>query len=113
MKKPASRVHSKRHKRKKRDTDQLAAQLAPLEELDKSAAEQQLGTRFESTSGQQQRDYGAIVVDNVNLTVPKDIIEGGEEKQFLGMERVVLVVLVILLGFIAFIAWQISLMPAR
>ena len=113
IKKLASRVHSRKHKRKKGDTDQLAAQLAPLEEQDKPAAEQQIGSHFDSTSGQQQRDYGAIVVDNANLNVPKGIIEGGEDKQFLGMEPVVVVVLIIILGFIAFIAWQISLMPAR
>ena len=113
IKKPASRAHSRKHKRRKGDTDQLAAQLAPLEELDRPAAEQQIGSHFESTNGQQQQDYGAIVIDNVNLNVPKNIIEGGEEKQFLGMEPVVVVVLIIMLGFIAFIAWQISLMPAR
>ena len=111
MKKRASHLHARKHKRKKRDTDQLAAQLAPLEEQDKPAAEQQIGSQLESTNGQQH--YGAIVVDNVNLRVPTDIIEGGEEKHFLGMEPVVLVVLIMVLGFIAFIAWQISLMPAR
>ncbi len=114
IKKPSSRARSRQHKRKKGDTDRLAAQLAPLEEQDKPAAEQQIGSHSESTNGrQQQRDYGAIVVDNANLNVPKGIIQGGEEKQFLGIEPVVLVVLIIVLGFIAFIAWQISLMPAR
>lgn len=113
MKRPSSRARSRQHKRKKGDRDQLAAQLAPLEEQDKPAAEQQIGSHFESTNGQQQRDSGAIVVDNVNLNFPKDIIEGGEQKQFLGIEPVVLVVLIIVLGFIAFIAWQISVMPAR
>lgn len=113
IKKRPSRAHSRKHKRKKGDTERLAAQLAPLEELDRPAAEQQIGSQFESSNGQQQRDYGAIVVDNENLKVPKNIIEGGEEKQFLGMEPVVVVVLIIMLGFIAFIAWQISLMPAR
>lgn len=113
MKKPPSRVHSRKHKRKKGDTDQLAAQLAPLEEQDKPAAEHQIGSHLESTNGQPNRNYGAIVVDNLNLNVPKDMIEGREEKQFLGIEPVVLVVLIIMLGFIAFIAWQISLMPAR
>ena len=112
MKKPPSRMHSRKHKRKKGDTQQLAAQLAPLEEQDKPAAEQQIG-HLDSTSRQANRDYGAIVVDNMNLNVPKGIVEGPEEKQFLGMEPVVLVVLVIVLGFIAFIAWQISLMPGR
>lgn len=113
MKKPASRAHSRKHKRRKGDTDQLAAQLAPLEEQDKPAAEHQIGVRRKSTNGQHQRDYGAIVVDNADLNVPKGIVEGGEEKQFLGLDPVVLVVLIIMLGFIAFITWQISLMPAR
>ena len=114
IKKPSSHAHTKKHKRKRKaDTDQLAAELAPLEEQDKPAAEQQIGSHFESTNGRQERDYGAIVVDNTNLNVPKDIIEGRDEKQFLGMEPVVLVVLIIMLGFIAFITWQISLMPAR
>ena len=112
-KKVSFRRHASRNIRKKGDTDQLAAQLAPLEEQDKPAAEQQIGTHLETTNGQQRRDYGAIVVDNANLNVPKGIIEGGEEKQFLGMEPVVVIVLIIMLGFIAFIAWQISLMPAR
>jgi hypothetical protein len=115
IKKPSSRAHSKKHKRRRRkgDTDQLAAELAPLEEQDKPAAEQQIGSHLESTNGRQERDYGAIVVDNTNLNVPKDIMEGRDEKQFLGMEPVVLVVLIIMLGFIAFITWQITLMPAR
>src|SRR5687767_3132433 len=86
IKKPPSRAHSRKQKRKKGDTDRLAAQLAPLEELDRPAAEQQIGSHFESTNGQQQRNYGAIVVDNENLKVPKSIIEGGEEKQFWGTE---------------------------
>ena len=91
----------------------MAAQLAPLEEQDKPAAEQQIGSTLNSTDGQPDRDYGAIVVDNANLNVPKDIIEGQDEKRFLGIEPVVLVVLIIVLSFIAFIAWQISLMPPR
>lgn len=113
MKKPASRVRSKKLKRKKGDTGHLAAQLAPLEEQDKPAAEQQIGSQLESTNGQHERDYGAIVVDTATLNVPKGIVEGRDEKQFLGMEPVVVVVLIIMLAFIAFIAWQISLMPAR
>ena len=114
MKKKVSfRRHASGNIRKKGETGQLAAQLAPLEEQDRPAAEQQLGSHLESKNRQPQRDYGAIVVDNENLNI-RDIIEGKEkEKQFLGIEPVVLVVLIIVLGFIAFIAWQISLMPAR
>jgi len=110
---PSFRMHSRGKKRKKGDTGQLAAQLAPLEEQTKRSAEQQIGTGLNSTNGQAARDYGAIVVDNDDLKVPTDIMEAGDEKRFLGMEPVVLVVLVIVLSFIGFIAWQISLMPAR
>lgn len=106
-------MHARRKKRKKGDTDQLAAQLAPLEEQDKPAAEHQIGSQLNSTNGQAGRDYGAIIVDNEDLKVPTDIVEGQDKKRFLGIEPVVLVVLIIVLSFIAFIAWQISLMPAR
>lgn len=103
-------IHS-RGKHKKGDTAQLAAQLAPLEELDKSSAAKQLG----SSPGDQPLDQqdGVIVVDNDNLHVPKDIMEGGDEKTLLGMEPVVLVILGVMLAFIIFIAWQISLLPVE
>jgi hypothetical protein len=52
-------------------------------------------------------------VDKTDSLVPKDMMEGGDEKGFLGMEPVVLVILGIMLTFIAFIAWQISQMPAK
>lgn len=107
------RLHSRRKKRRKGDTDQLAALLAPLEEQDKPAAEQQIGSPLNTASGQVDRHFGDIVVDNENLKIPADIMETREEKQFLGIEPVVLVVLILILSFIAFIAWQISLMPPR
>lgn len=112
-KRPSSHLHGRGKKRKKGDTDQLAAQLAPLEEQDKPAAEQQIGTHINLSDGHAGKDYGAIIVDNENLKVPVDMMEGPDEKRFLGIEPVVLVVLIIVLSFIAFIAWQISLMPAR
>ena len=105
--------HFKRKKRRKRHTDQLTAQLAPLEEQDKPAAEQQIGTPLSATSDLVDPHFGEIIVDNENLKVPTNIVETEEDKYFLGMEPVVLVVLIVLLGFIAFIAWQITLMPAR
>ena len=90
----------------KHDMDQLAHQLAPLEEQDKQAAAEQVGDGLNSDP-----DYGAIVVDNVQLRIPTGITEEQEEKRFLGLEPVVLVVLILSLAFIAFIAWQITLMP--
>jgi len=60
-----------------------------------------------------QTNYGAIVVDNEGLQVPQDIMEGGNEKTYLGMEPVVLVILAVMLVFIAFVAWQITLLPLQ
>lgn len=97
-------------KHKKGDTAQLAAQLAPLEELDRRSA---LPGGPQSGDPKGNSGYGAIVVDNEGLHVPKDIMEGSDEKTYLGMEPVVLAILGFMLLFIAFIAWQISLMPVE
>jgi len=102
-----------RRKHKKGDTAQLAAQLAPLEERDRHAAIHQLAGEQGLSKSQGEPGFSAIVVDNDNLHVPQDIMEGGDEKTYLGMELVVLVILGIILVFIAFIAWQVSLMPAQ
>lgn len=104
----SSRPHFRRKKRRKGDTDQLAAQLAPLEEQDKPAAEQQIGTPINVASDQH---FVSIIVDNEDLKVSPDFMETKDEKRILGLEPVVLVVLIVMLSFIAFIAWQISLMP--
>jgi hypothetical protein len=109
----SSRPHSRRKKRRRGDTEQLAAQLAPLEEQDKPAAENQLGTPLNTHTGQGDRQFDTIIVDHEHLKVPTDIMENRDEKQFLGIEPVVLVVLILILSFIGFIAWQISLMPAK
>lgn len=101
-------LHSRR-RRKKGDTAQLAAQLAPLEEVDQSGG--QPGANQPSTGSHTQAHYGAIVVDNEGLHVPKDIMEGGNEKTYLGMEPVVLVIVLLMLAFIGFVAWQITLLP--
>jgi hypothetical protein len=102
-----------RRKRKKGDTAQLAARLAPLEELDKTSAAKQLSSSPHLRDPTADPHYGAIVVDNDSLNLPKDIMEGSGGETFLGMEPVVLVILAVMLAFIAFIAWQISLMPPQ
>ncbi len=71
----SSRPHIRRKKRRKGDTEQLAAQLAPLEEQNKPAAEHQIGTHL---NDQADRQFGAIIVDNEDLKVPTDIIETQE-----------------------------------
>lgn len=100
-----------RGKRKKGDTTQLAAQLAPLEEQDKRIDAKQIGTGATADKGQVERGSGAIVVDNDNMNFPREITEERGEQTFWGMEPVVLAILIVMLVFIAFIAWQISLMP--
>ena len=105
--------HPKFSRHPKHNTDQLAAQLAPLEEVDKRSAAAQQGRQPGSDAPPADSHYGAIIVDNQGLHVPKDIMEGSDEKTYLGMEPVVIVILVFMLVFIAFIAWQISLMPVE
>jgi len=99
-----------RVKRKKGDTAQLAAQLAPLEE--QKSPEQDHSGQGASQGGATQ-EYGAIVVGNENLRLSGDLMEGSPAKGFLGMEPVVIVILIFMLAFIVFVAWQISLMPSE
>lgn len=91
---------SRRHRRP-RDTAELAAQLAPPEEKDAQLYE---GAHQEA---------GAIIIGNGNTGLSKDLVEGGKEKRFLGLEPVVLVILAIMLAWIAFITWQITSMPGE
>jgi hypothetical protein len=102
-----------RRKARKGDTALLAAQLAPLEERAKPDDVKRVGVNASSGNGQADPQYGAIIVDQDTLHVPKEMMEGGDEKSFLRMEPVVLVILALMLTFIAFIAWQISQMPAK
>jgi hypothetical protein len=103
--------HPLHRKRKKGDTAQLAAQLAPLEEQNAHAARKQ-GGNGAGHNGHLIQEHGALIVDTENLHVLKGMGEGGDagKRHFLGIEPVVLVILVIMLAFIAFVAWQISLM---
>jgi hypothetical protein len=101
---------SLRRKRRKGDATQLAAQLAPLEEQPGAVKG---GIDPRSGNGQSDPDFAAITVDKDPSMIPRDMLEEGGEKTFLGMEPVVLVILGLMLAFIAFIAWQITLMPAK
>ncbi|HUS10389.1 MAG TPA: hypothetical protein VMZ30_07970 [Pyrinomonadaceae bacterium] len=108
-------IHSHRFhlgKRKKGDTAQLAAQLAPLEEQNKPAAERQARHAPGSNGGASQ-EIGAIVIDNTPASLSADITDVRRGNTFMGMEPVALVILVVMLVFIAFVAWQISLMPVE
>jgi len=98
-------------KRRKGDGAQLAAQLAPLEELDKQAAQQQGANGHSANDGRANRQQGAIVVENEKADRPKGITEDRDGKGVFGIEPVVIVILLVMLTFIAFIAWEISKMP--
>jgi hypothetical protein len=105
--------HRSPRRRRKGDTAELAAQLAPLEEQSTTDAAKQTGAAVASGNGQVSQDSGAIIVDKNLDHVPRDMMEEVGEKTFLGMEPVVLVILCLMLVFIAFVAWQITQMPAR
>jgi hypothetical protein len=96
-------------KRKKGDTAQLAAQLAPLEEQNARAAKRQGGNGREN-GGRLIQEHGALIIDTEGLNLPKELTEAGGGRVW-DIEPVVLVIVGVMLLFIAFIAWQISLMP--
>lgn len=99
----------KRHVRKhKTDSARLAERLAPLEEQ-RQRTTSAIGER--AATGVDQ-EPGTIVVDRNNLQVPREMVEGNE-KRFLGMEPVALVILAFMLAFIAWVAWQVSQMPVE
>lgn len=99
-------------KRKKGDTAQLAAKLAPLEEQNKRASDHQMRTHS-LTEGGANQEVGAIVIENRAGTLGKDITDETDVETFLGMEPVVLVIMGGMILFIIFIAWQISQMPVE
>ncbi len=102
--------HPLRRRRKKGDTAQLAAQLAPLEEQDARAARAQ-GANGRSQNGVGLvQERGALVVNTDHLNLPSELTESGKGR-FWEIEPVVLVIVGAMLLFIIFIAWQISLMP--
>jgi hypothetical protein len=101
-------------KRKKGDTAQLAAQLAPLEEQNAQAARRQgANGHGAGQNGGLIQEHGALIIDTDNSHVLRGLgEEGGKgEGRLLGIEPVVLVIVCLMLAFIAFIAWQISQMP--
>ena len=82
------------------DTQELAEQLAPLEERDGGA----------HAGG--NNNGGSIVVDTGALKMPEGLAAEQERNgRILGFEPVVLFIIVLSLAFIAFVAWQISRMP--
>ena len=98
----------RKNKRRKGDTAQLAAQLAPLEEQAKRVPkDDDFGGAVRHTVAHQES--GAIVVERDSLSVSRDLRQ--QNKAILGLEPVVFAILFLALTFVGFIAWQITLMP--
>lgn len=108
MKSERSRSLRHRLRRRKGDTRELAAQLAPLEEQ-RPAGEPAVSIPGDSAELVTQ-EKGAIVVGNQKPHLPKDLIEGDAPRRFLGVEPVVLAIVGLMLVFIIFIAWQVARM---
>lgn len=104
MKKTAAQSLAHRSHKHSGDTGDLAAQLAPLEELSEAGR----------TNGSQlvAQENGAIVVGAEQMELAKEVVAAEGRNGTLGLEPVVIVIVGLLLAFIVFIAWQISRMPA-
>ena len=104
--KELSKLVAHRVRHRSGDTDELAAQLAPLEELSEPS---EAGTNASQLVAQEN---GAIVVGAERPELAKEVVAAEERNGALGLEPVVIVIVGLLLAFIVFIAWQISQMPA-
>lgn len=103
-----SRDLRRKLRRRKGDTDKIAAQLAPLEEQTKRAKRSE-GNNHSSIAHQ---EVGAIVVESNAANLAKELAEVQESDHQRRIEPVVLVIVLLALGFIAVIAWEVSKMPA-
>jgi hypothetical protein len=84
------------------NVEELAAQLAPLEEQTASRG---------TPTGANNHD-GAIIVDTGRLKLPEGIgADDAKPKGLFGIEPIVLAIIALMLAFILFVAWQISRMP--
>jgi len=107
-KEKGSYLLSHRFRRRKGDTRELAARLAPPEELrPANAKERAAGTGSHVVA----QETGAILVGREKPTLPEDIIDRSDRNGILGLEPVVLVIVGLMLVFILFIAWQVSKLP--
>ena len=106
MKKTAAQSLSHRFHKHRGDSSDLAAQLAPLEELGKSTEASRTNASLVA------QENGAIVVGAEQHELAKEVT-AEERNGALGLEPVVIVIVGLILAFIVFIAWQISKMPAN
>ena len=103
-----SKLVAHRLRRRSGDTRELAAQLAPLEEMGESSESGRT-----NASQLVAQENGAIVVGAEQTELAKEVVAAEERNGALGLEPVVIVIVGLLLAFIGFIAWHISRMPAE
>ena len=101
-----SKLVAHRFRRRSGDTHELAAQLAPLEELREPREASKNGAQLVA------QENGAIVVGTEQTKLAKELVAAEGRNGALGLEPVVIVIVGLILAFILFIAWQISRMPA-
>lgn len=99
-------AHRVRHR--SGETHELAARLAPLEELSESSESGRI-----NTSQVVAQENGAIVVGAEQPELAKEVVAAEEGNGDKGLEPVVIVIVGLILAFIVFIAWQISQMPTQ
>ena len=106
--KELSKLVAHRLRRRSGDARELAAQLAPLEELGESSEPGRT-----NASQLVAQENGAIVVGAEQSELAKEVGAAEEGNGALFLEPVVIVIVGLILAFIVFIAWQISRMPAQ
>src|SRR5688572_21176634 len=107
MKETASPSLAHRSHKHSGDTHELAAQLAPLEELSEPSPAGTNGSQLVA------QENGAIVVGAEQTELAREVVAAEGRNGALGLEPVVIVIVGLLLAFIVFIAWQISRMPSQ
>lgn len=97
----AQRFRNGNKKGRREDVADLAAQLAPLEEIHETASQRA-----------SQNNHGVIRLDTSALNLPKSLRPNDEDKPTIfRAEPVVFSIIIASLIFIAFIAWKVSQMP--
>ena len=109
-KEKSSYLLSHRFRRRRGDTRELAARLAPPEELLPADSKERAANAGSQVVAQ---ETGAIVVGREKPTLPEDVIDRSDRNGIFGLEPVVIVIVGLLLAFIVFIAWQVSQMPVQ
>ena len=95
-------------RRGKKETAELSARLAPLEE---TAAADKL---HQAVPDGRHANDDTIRVNTASLKLPERLVEDERTgARIFHLDPIVVAILVFMLAFIAFVAWQITRMPAK